>query len=80
MSRKPSPIQHYRNALRNETTAGLVLIIGAILALIWANFPILPVREAYTNFANFHLGFDAIHLNLSLAHWAADGLLAIFFS
>lgn len=79
MAAKPSIIQRYRNALKNETIAGLVLIIGAVIALIWANFPIEAARDAYAHFANFQIGAEAIHLNLSLADWAADGLLAIFF-
>ncbi|MDR6939890.1 Na+/H+ antiporter NhaA [Arcanobacterium hippocoleae] len=79
MSRQPSIPQRYRRALHNETTAGFVLILGAIIALIWANFPLPEVRSFYSNIANFHIGFTAINLNLSLGHWAADGLLAIFF-
>lgn len=79
MARNPSLIQRYRNSLKNETIAGLVLIIGAIVALIWANFPVAAARTAYTNFATLPIGFESIHLNLPIGVWASDGLLAIFF-
>src|SRR5690606_1523011 len=46
------------------------------IALIWANS---PWREAYHSLAGFTLGPSALHLDLSLGTWAADGLVAIFF-
>ncbi|MGA1670481.1 MAG: Na+/H+ antiporter NhaA, partial [Candidatus Nanopelagicaceae bacterium] len=33
----------------------------------------------YQEFRNTKIGFDAIGLNLTIAHWAADAFLAIFF-
>src|SRR5699024_10848589 len=64
--------------LRKETVGGLVLIIGAVVALIWANS---PASDSYFALRDFTIGFQAfgIDLNLSLGHWAADGLLAVFF-
>ncbi|WP_418908589.1 Na+/H+ antiporter NhaA [Glutamicibacter endophyticus] len=66
--------------LRKETVGGMVLITGAIIALIWAN---TPLRESYFALRDFHLGVDfesiGLHLDLSLGHWAADALLAVFF-
>lgn len=80
MPKRPSSlIARYKHALKHETVKGLVLIIGAVAALIWANFPILEVRTTYANLSAYHIGSEAIHLNLSLSDWAADGLLAIFF-
>ncbi len=72
-------LQRYRHSLENETMAGLVLIIGAVIALIWANFPAAGGRAAYATFASTTFGPAALHLNLSLSAWASDGLLAIFF-
>ncbi len=59
-----------------ETTSGVLLLIAAVLALIWANS---PWREAYQALSEFVIGPEALHLDLSLAKWAADGLLAVFF-
>ncbi|MGA8256622.1 MAG: Na+/H+ antiporter NhaA [Nocardioides sp.] len=62
--------------LRAETTGGMLLIIGAAIALVWANS---PVSDSYGDLRDFKIGPEAIHLDLSLGTWAADGLLAIFF-
>lgn len=65
--------------LRAETTGGMLLIAGAVIALIWANS---PWGEAYLDLGEVVVGpsdFLGLHLDLSLATWAADGLLAIFF-
>ncbi|MFI7499004.1 Na+/H+ antiporter NhaA [Streptomyces sp. NPDC049687] len=65
------------DALRTETVGGVLLLVAAIAALIWANVPAL--HESYESVSHFHLGPEALGLNLSIAHWAADGLLAVFF-
>jgi NhaA family Na+:H+ antiporter len=62
--------------LRAETTGGLLLIAGATLALLWAN---TPWSDAYFSLRDQVVGPAALHLDLSLGTWAADGLLAIFF-
>jgi len=63
-------------ALRNETVGGGLLLGAAVIALIWANS---PWRESYTELTEVVVGPAALHLDLSLATWAADGLLAVFF-
>lgn len=63
-------------SLRLETTSGALLIIAAALALIWANS---PWRESYASLMETRIGPSALHLDLSVAAWAADGLLAVFF-
>ncbi|MBC9725082.1 Na+/H+ antiporter NhaA [Streptomyces sp. TRM68367] len=65
------------DALRTETVGGVLLLIAAVTALIWANAPTL--HDSYESVSHFHIGPAALGLDLSLAHWAADGLLAIFF-
>jgi NhaA family Na+:H+ antiporter len=62
--------------LRQETIGGALLLAAAVVALVWANSPWAPAYEALRE---FRLGPAAWHLDLSLATWAADGLLAIFF-
>ncbi|MFD7436033.1 Na+/H+ antiporter NhaA [Streptomyces sp. NPDC059861] len=63
-------------ALRTETVGGLVLLAAAVVALIWANS---PWSGAYEQIRDFHFGIPALGLDLSVEHWTADGLLAIFF-
>jgi NhaA family Na+:H+ antiporter len=62
--------------LRAETTGGLLLIAGALVAIVWAN---TPWSDAYESLVDLRVGPEALHLDLSLGSWAADGLLAIFF-
>lgn len=59
-----------------ETTSGVLLLAAAVVALVWANS---PWRGAYVALSELEVGPAALHLDLSLAAWAADGLLAIFF-
>ena len=63
-------------ALRQETVGGALLLGAAVLALLWANS---PWRESYHELADTVVGPAALHLDLSLQTWAADGLLAVFF-
>lgn len=65
------------NALRTETVGGVLLLVAAITALLWANIPALA--DSYNSVRSFHIGPASLGLDLSLQHWAADGLLAIFF-
>ncbi|MCW0212532.1 MAG: Na+/H+ antiporter NhaA [Pseudonocardia sp.] len=62
--------------LRRETVGGILLVAAATIALIWANS---PWGEAYTALGQVRIGPAALHLDLTLATWAADGLLAMFF-
>ncbi|WP_433501793.1 Na+/H+ antiporter NhaA (plasmid) [Sphaerimonospora sp. CA-214678] len=62
--------------LREETVGGALLLLGAVVAIIWANS---PWGDTYETLRHVRFGPEALHLNLSLAAWAADGLLAIFF-
>lgn len=62
--------------LRRETVGGILLLFAAGAALGWANSPWAP---AYRAISEFTVGPEGMHLRLSLASWAADGLLAIFF-
>ncbi|CUW30114.1 Na+/H+ antiporter NhaA [Streptomyces reticuli] len=65
------------DALRTETVGGVLLLIAAVAALVWANTP--GLHHSYEAVGDFHLGPGTLGLNLSVAHWAADGLLAVFF-
>jgi NhaA family Na+:H+ antiporter len=62
--------------LRKETVGGVLLMVGAAIALVWANS---PWSDTYAAFRDATIGPAALHLDLSLGTWAADGLLAVFF-
>ncbi|MGA9147127.1 MAG: Na+/H+ antiporter NhaA, partial [Candidatus Nanopelagicales bacterium] len=70
------PTKVVLSALRDETVGGVILLIAAAIALIWANS---PWSAAYESLVNFEVGPAALHLNLTLGDWAADALLAVFF-
>ncbi|MCW2556690.1 MAG: sodium/proton antiporter, NhaA family [Mycobacterium sp.] len=62
--------------LRSETIGGLLLLFAGAAALVWANS---PWSQVYRNVSEFTIGPASLHLDLNIAAWAADGLLAIFF-
>ncbi|AEV84668.1 sodium:proton antiporter [Actinoplanes sp. SE50] len=62
--------------LRAETVGGALLLCAAVIALIWANS---PWSAAYQALVAARAAVPALHLDLTLAQWASDGLLAIFF-
>jgi Na+:H+ antiporter, NhaA family len=64
------------DVLRQETVGGTLLVVGALMALVWANS---PAGDSYAALRDYTIGPDSLHLHLSLGTWAADGLLAIFF-
>ena len=62
--------------LRRETVGGALLLLATAVALVWANS---PWADSYAELRHVTVGPSALHLDLSLETWAADGLLAIFF-
>ena len=62
--------------LRKETVGGALLLAATVLAMVWANSPLV---DSYAALRDYRVGPAALHLHLSLGTWAADGLLAIFF-
>lgn len=73
LSRPQSELARY---LRTETVGGSLLLIAAAVALLWVNS---PWGDTYTTLADTHLPIPPLHLDLTVAEWAKDGLLAIFF-
>ena len=74
--RPATPISEFARFLRTETVGGMVLLAAAAVALIWANSPWSGTYEAMRSIT---VGPAALHLDLTLAQWATDGLLAVFF-
>ena len=70
--------QRISNLLRTESIGGIFLLIAALLAILFAN---TALQDAYFTVRGTYLGGEllGLDLKLSIGHWAADGLLAVFF-
>lgn len=73
---RPDDTFSLKERLNSRKVGGTLLLGAAIVAFVLANSPAAPFYEAVSN---FHIGIPAINLDLTVAHWAADGVLAIFF-
>ncbi|MDV2989728.1 MAG: Na+/H+ antiporter NhaA [Dehalogenimonas sp.] len=64
--------------LGQESTGGFLLFGAAVLAMIIANS---PLSAQYFDFLHIEAGINVgdFHLEMSLAHWINDGLMALFF-
>lgn len=62
--------------LRTETVGGLLMLVTAAVALVWANS---RWAASYHDLISIEVGPEALHLHLPLSVWAADFLLAFFF-
>ncbi|GCD21355.1 Na(+)/H(+) antiporter NhaA [Cellulomonas algicola] len=85
MTRRPAPRlfaaltpggeRNLLDTLREERTGGVLLLVGTVVALLWANLS----PSSYEAVSTTVVGPAALHLDLSVSAWATDGLLAIFF-
>src|SRR6476661_2395057 len=64
------------HVLRKETVGGGLLLVATVVALVWANS---AFSDSYFTLLGTEIGPSALHLNLTVAQWAGDGLLAMFF-
>lgn len=72
----PKSRSRIRRLLQNETYSGALLLVAATVAMVIANS---PWSDWYFSLSNTVIGPEALHLDLTISTWAADGLLAIFF-
>ncbi len=87
MTRRPVPVTLARGAygefvriqqiLRSESVGGILLLVAAAAAMLAANL----APESYFGLRDTQLGGEVmgLDLDLSIGHWAADALLAVFF-
>lgn len=61
-----------------EAASGVVLLLAAVVALVWANS---PFADVYEGLLHFPLGVHAGHLEFErpVHFWINDGLMTIFF-
>ncbi len=69
------PVQAF---LAAESAGGIMLVVCAFAALVWANS---PWGDSYAHFwhTKLAIGFGEYSFKLSLEHWVNDGLMVIFF-
>jgi NhaA family Na+:H+ antiporter len=61
-----------------ETSGGIVLLICAVVALVWANSPWAPLYTALWH-TKFTVGFGSLSLSNELHFLVNDALMAVFF-
>ncbi len=64
--------------VNTEASGGIVLLVAAVIALVWANS---PWDKQYFDFWHAHLSLDLniFKLDETLGHAVNDGLMAVFF-
>lgn len=72
----PGGARNLADNLRAENSGAILLLMGTVVALLWSNS---PWSGGYQTLSEITVGPAALHLDLTLAQWATDGLLAIFF-
>jgi Na+:H+ antiporter, NhaA family len=68
----------FREFANSSAASGVLLMVAAVIALVWANS---PIASSYVSLWDTRLTIgagDAV-LSKSLLHWINDGLMAIFF-
>ncbi|MBW3639204.1 MAG: Na+/H+ antiporter NhaA [Actinobacteria bacterium] len=76
------PVQRTRQALRAfldmEAAGGVVLIVAAAGALLWANSPFSGAYDAIVH-AELRVGAGALSITEDVQHWINDALMVVFF-
>lgn len=70
-----SPFEQF---LKRQSSAGILLLIAAIIAMIWSNS---PYSDVYFDILDMELvlGNGPFKVSEPLIHWVNDGLMALFF-
>lgn len=72
----PSERRWLGRVLRDETFGGAILLVAASIALIVANS---PWGDWYSDFRNATIEITSLDISMTVAKWASDAFLAIFF-
>jgi len=74
--------EHLLARLRRQASPDLIaaglLLLGTVVALIWANSPVGDTYAAFWH-TEFAVRLGGVELSLSLHQWVNDGLMAFFF-
>ena len=77
-TRRVLSVGSLREFIDVEVAGGLVLLAGAVLALVWANLGEPGQYEGLWR-SHLRLGAGPVALDLELRHWINDLLMALFF-
>lgn len=69
------PVQRF---LRTEIASGIVLLVAAVVALVWANSPAADSYQALWE-TPFAISLGGLTIAETLGHWVNDLLMALFF-
>lgn len=71
-------VRPVREFLATEASGGIVLLVAALLALLWANS---PFGDAYDSFWRTRIGLEIGRARVAhdLKDWVNDGLMTLFF-
>lgn len=80
MKREPidAILQPINSYIKNESTAGIILFLSAIVAIIWINSPFAHSYHELWHF-EFSISFAGHTISNTLHHWINDGLMSMFF-
>jgi NhaA family Na+:H+ antiporter len=71
-------LRPFQRFFRTQASGGIVLLICAVTAIVWANSPWSEYYEKIWH-TDFTIGIKNFFLTKSLHFWINDGLMAIFF-
>ncbi|MCO4762250.1 MAG: Na+/H+ antiporter NhaA [Myxococcales bacterium] len=71
-------VEPIRAVFQTQARGGLILVLSALVALVWANSPAGDVYEHLLH-TELALSVGGHALNLHLSHWINDALMALFF-
>jgi NhaA family Na+:H+ antiporter len=72
-------IQPAREFMAVETAGGIVMLVAAVIALVWANSPwSASYRQLFETEIQFRIG-EAVDIDLTLHEWINTGLMSLFF-
>ena len=71
-------MQPLRDFVRQQSFSGIVLLVSAVVAILWANS---PWSETYYDFWHTEIAIEvgAFHISNALVHWINDGIMVVFF-
>jgi NhaA family Na+:H+ antiporter len=70
---RPTRLDALRGYLHDEAVGGVALLVGVVVALIWANLDGSGYEDVW------HRRLDVLGLHLDLRHWVNDALMVVFF-
>lgn len=71
-------LQPLRDFVHKQASGGIVLLVAAVAAMVWANS---PWSESYFDFWHTEIAIEvgAFHISHDLGHWINDGIMVVFF-